>query len=171
MSTIYKWQDTETLITSTTTANLLRPQDPVLVNSLNLGQRPAQAAVGQIATLWPTSTTTSSATALPPYGIVSLTPGSTTQAWTLSTATQPGQCVTLFLNSTTTSSQNTVQTASTANMTFVSTDTYAGITITFNQNPKGYVELTSMSVSTANAIFINPFVWAVTGRSGGIVCT
>ncbi len=176
MSTIYKWQDSEVIVTSTTTANLLRATDPVLVNSQNLGGKAAQSTVGSVATLWPvasTATTASTATALLPYGIIGITSSSTANpaTWLLSTATQIGQCVTLVYNCTSTSSQNTVTTASTVNMTIASTETYAGISITFNQNPKGYVELTAMTVSTALGGFINPVVWMVTGRSGGIVCT
>ena len=172
MSTIYKWQDVEPTVTSTTTS-LLKASDPVLVNSANQGGRAAQATVGAVATLWPVSTSTSTATVLPPYGVISLTPGSTTQAWLLSTATQVGQCVTIFYNSTSTSSSNSITTNSTANMTFVSSETYAGITLTFNQVPKAYVELTAVTVSTASGIFINPNVWMITGRSGvaAILCT
>ncbi len=171
MSTIYKWQDSETVVTSTTTS-LLKSSDPVLINSANQGGRAAQATVGTIATLWPVSTSTSTATVMLPYGVISLTPGSTTQTWVLSTATQIGQCVTLLYNCTSTSSQNAISTNSTAAMTFASTETYAGTTLTFNQVPKAYYELTAMTVSTATGIFINPNVWMVTGRSAaGTLCT
>ncbi len=176
MSTIYKWQDSENVVTSTTTASLLKASDPVLVNSQNLGGRAAQATVGSIATLWPVAsiaTTATTATALLPYGIVSVTSSSTANpaTWLLSTATQIGQCVTLIYNCTSTSSQNTVTTASTVNMTMAATETYAGISITFSA-PKAYVELTAVTVSTALGGFINPTVWMVTGRSAaGTVCS
>ena len=176
MSTIYKWMDSETVVTSTTTANLLRTSDPVLVASLALGNRTGQATVGTVATLWPvtSATTGSTATTILPYGVISVQASSvsTTQAWLLSTATQTGQCVTIFYNSTSTSSQNVINTASTANMTFASTETYAGTTLTFNQVPKAYFELTAVTVSTAGGAFINPNVWMVTGRSAaGTLCT
>lgn len=177
MSTIYKWQDSETVVTSTTTAALLKTTDPVLINSLNAGGRAAQATVGTIATLWPVATvatTASTGTALLPYGILPVSSSSTASpaTWLLSTATQIGQCVTLVYNCTSTSSQNTITTASTANMTIASTETYAGISVTFNGVPKAYVELTAMTVSTALGTFINPNVWMVTGRSAaGTLCT
>ncbi len=171
MSTIYKWQDSEAVVTSTTTAGLLTAASAVLVNTAG---KTGQATVGTVATLWPTVSSSSSSTtvALLPYGVTGVTPASTTQGWVLSTATQIGQCVTLWYNCTSTSSQNAITTNSTANMTFVSTETYAGTTLTFNQAPKAYYELTAVTVSTASGVYINPNVWLITGRSAsGTLCT
>ncbi len=167
MSTIYKWFDTVDVITSTTTGVLLRAADPVLVKS-GATTNAAQATVGTMSSLWTVSTSSSTGTNLLPYGVIQLTSPTSAQ-WFLSTATQVGQCVQIFYNSTSTSSASNVTSASTGAMTFASTETSSGMTFTFNQVGRAYLELTASPTSSSSSPACQ---WLVTGRSAaGLLCT
>ncbi len=175
MSFYPKFQDVEPSVTSTTTGGLLKTSDPVLVFSGNRSA-PGQATVGTISTFWPTSTSSSTATNISPTGLFQLQAASTSANATflLSTATAVGQCVEIFYQSTSSSTQNQVTTASTANMTIASTDAQLGMTITFSGVPRAYVQLTAANASTAVTGNASPnsVQWLMTGRSSaGVVCT
>lgn len=120
--------------------------------------------------LWLSSTSSSTA-AVTGSGVVQLT-ATSASFWSLSTAANPGQNVIIYFNSTSTSSAQGINTASTGGMSFCSTDASNGITITFNQVRGAYVELTSIVNTTSVSGSTGALQWAITGRSqSGVVCT
>ena len=158
MSFYTKFQDAETVVTSTTTANLLGTSDPVLVYSGAL-KRAGQATAGTVATLWPvapTATSATTATNLPNYG-QSVLASSVVTAWLINDPTAKGQIISIF-NTSSTSTANNVNTVS---ATIVATDTQSGITFGFGKSG-AYLEAVALSTSQ----------WLVTGRSAaGLICT
>lgn len=147
--------DSDTVVTSTTTANLMAATDPVLIHS-SATKRKAQSTVGSVATLWPTSTSSSTATNLPNFGQIVLTSASSV-AWIINDPSQKGQLVSIF-NTSSTSTNNVVLTNT---ATIIATDTQTGVSVQF-QKSGTYAEMTSLSTS----------VWMVTGRSAAALnCT
>ncbi len=168
MSFYTKFQDGEPTVTTTTTS-VLQASDPVLVYSGNQ-KHASQATVGAISSLWSISTS-SSTTSIPATGIVELS-ATSASFWALSTAASAGQCVTIYFNSTSTSSAQGVVTASSGAMSFCSTEASNGQTITFNQVRGAYVELTSITNTTSISGSTGLLQWAITGRSAaGVLCT
>jgi len=154
--TEYTFQDRETVVTTTTTANLLRATDPILVFSGAIS-RAAQATVGTISAYQLMTTTTSTATLLNNNGFNLITSASSA-AFQLTDPTIKGQ-VAIIWNSSTTSTAMLVTPIS---ATISATESTAGqaATIVFKAAPAS-ITLTAQSTS----------LWLVTARSGSLVCT
>lgn len=164
---IYKFQDSETVVTTTTTG-VLAATDPILVWSSSRA-RTSQTTVGAISglDLVTAATSGSSATLLTPYGLTTLgstqSTNGTSNIWVLPAPATTGQYVCLM--SVSTSTNNQVTTASTASANFLSTSSWLGTTITFSA-PGAYAELQG---STGTGTIAG---WLIIGRStAGVTCT
>jgi len=158
---IYKFQDSEPVVTSTTTS-VLAASDPLLVYSGSQG-RTAQTTVG-IASSKSYATAATSATTgtnISTYGFTSLGSSSgPNTTWLLDVPLAAGISKTIV--SISTSTANVVTSASTSFANFLSTDSWLGSSITFSK-PGAYVELVSISTSQG---------WLVAGRSAaGVLST
>lgn len=117
MSYYTKFADVEVFLTSTTTANTLVSTDALLVTSVAAGQ-PRQTTPAAISTLQQVTnaTTNSSGTTILPYGVTTLTfaAATTVTSFSFGQLQDPPSVGLLkrLIGSTTTSSQNTVNTVS-----------------------------------------------------------
>ena len=149
--------DTETVVTTTTTANLMSPNDPILIHSGAL-KRKAQATVGSISTLWGVSTSSSTATALAAVGVQVLNNPTLAVTYQLADPTQKGQNVFIFMTSTTSTATNVTPISATISAS--ESTAGAAASIVFKSAPSS-IELCALSTSQ----------WLVTARSGSILCT
>ena len=156
MSYYTKFQDVETVITSSSTANLLKATDPVLVYSSALTHH-AQTTLSQFNSLMGVSTSSSTASPLANNGM-SVINSAAVASYQLADPAQKGQVIFIF-NSSTTSTAITVTPIS---ATISASESTAGqaSAIVFKAGPAS-IELTALSTS----------LWLATGRSGSIVCT
>jgi len=156
MSTIYKFQDSETVVTSTSTAGL-SPSDAVIVYSTIAG-RTRQSTVSSVAnqSVVTSATSATTATNITCFGYTSL--GSSSgpiTAWLLDDPPVAG--VKKEISSLSTSTSNTVSTVS---ATIQATDTWVGRTLYF-RIPGDTVKLTARTTA----------IWTVDSRTSAIVCT
>ncbi len=161
MSTIYKFQDTETVLTCTTTS-ILTSTDVVLVNSVAKGG-PSSAQIGVVSALAKVTSATAASTAtnITSWGVTQVTGNTSGTQWLL----DPPPAVGIYKTIITSSSSGIllVTTASTATANFVTTGTALGTTLTFTSTQGGvYVELVSLSTA----------LWALIGQpKTGLACT
>lgn len=110
MSTIYKFQDSEVVVTSTSTS-ILQSSDPILVYSSQQG-RAAQSTIGSISaqeTVTFATTTQSTTVLVSPYGTtIFKSTGGSSAVWVLADPPSVGVTKTLVLGTTTTSTYYTI---------------------------------------------------------------
>ena len=159
MSYYTKFADVEALLTSTTTASIMASTDAVLVTSVS-GGGPRQSTVGAVSCLQSVSTTSSTATTLPNYGLSFLamgTGGTSATAYLLADPTAKGLVKTVYFSSTT-STANLVTVVSTGVTTIVSTGGSANVSVTVQGSGAGGFTLESLSTT----------VWVLTSKIGTI---
>lgn len=156
MSYYTKFQDVETVVTSSSTANLMRATDPILIYSSALS-RPGQSTVSSVSCMIAVSTSSSTASVIANSGMQVLT-SAANASYQLADPAQKGQVVSIFNTSTT----STAITITPVSATISGTESTAGAaaTLIFKAGP-GNVELTALSTSQ----------WLVTARSASILCT
>jgi hypothetical protein len=159
MSYYTKFADVEALLTSTTTGTVIASTDAVLITSVS-GGRPFQTTPGQIGCIQSVSTTSSTATTLPNYGLSFIplgTAGTSATAWLLADPTAKGLVKTVYFSSTT-STANLVTVVSTGVTTIVSTGGSANTSVTVQGSGAGGFTLEAMSTT----------VWVLTSKIGTI---
>ena len=144
----------ESLLTSTTTAATLASTDGILAWDVATN-KPWQTTAGQVGSIMTVSTSSSTATALQPYGMSVLTTASSA-AWTLTDPPVKGLSKILFVSTTTSTNNQIVTQGATIQTTAANTAT----TITIQGSGAGFVDLTSVSTS----------VWLL-GAKGGTIAT
>lgn len=160
MTTIYKYQDSETAITQDTTAPLLA-SDPLLVYSNTLSAT-RQATIGSASCLMTATAATSATTGtnISSYGYTSLGSSSgPVTAWMLTSPFTAGVIKQIVSISTSTAHTVTLSTTDHACVIYSTANTI-GRTATFSA-PGSYLELTSQSTA----------IWIVTGKAATTVVT
>lgn len=155
MSYYTKFADVEALLTSTTTGTILASTDALLVTSVS-GGRPFQSTPGQIGSIMTVSTSSSTSTVLPPYGVSVLT-GASSSAWTLADPTVRG-LIKLIISSSSSSTGQLVTVASTSVTTILSSGGGTNTSVTFQGSGAGFVELVALSTTQ----------WAQVSKTGTI---
>ncbi len=153
----------EAVVTSTTTNATLISTDAMLVHNLASGKK-FQTVVGQVGALQAISTSSSTATVLPPYGLSFLqmgTAGTSATQFILADPPSKGLVKTIFMTSTT-STYNVILTQSTGAQIF-SSGTALLTSNTINIQGAGSGGVTLQSISTS--------AWVLLGKFGTIATT
>ena len=168
MSSIYSWDASEAVVTTTTTA-VLGPTDPVLVKSGSTS-RMAQTTVATIQSqgqLVSTITLATTATAIPPWGTTIVNASTTsTASWILNDPPVAGVIKTFVVQSTSSSSAYHIVTQTAATTVIQSSDGgKSGNSLAFRNNTAplyAYAQLQALSTAA----------WQVISRSvAGLTCT
>lgn len=149
----------EVVASTTTTAGLMSPNDPILIHSTALKHK-AQSTIGAVTTLWGVTSVATTTGPISSAGVFVLpsTGVGDTFTWGLADPSQKGQNV-FFYNTTTTSTALTLTPISATISGSESTNGTA-TSFVFRGGP-GSVEL--MALSTA--------AWLVVSRTGSGLCT
>ena len=156
------FDEQEAVVTSTTTAAILNPADPVLVHNVATGKK-FQTTVGAVACLQAINTTLATslttATALAPYGISIISAQATnltSLGWALADPPVAGLAKTVICASSTSSGLIVTPVSATISTSAGSAGAFLGFGVAGAAAVgKLYVELTSLSTSN----------WMVTGKS------
>lgn len=133
----------EILLTSTTTS-VSASTDALLIHNVGAAKK-YQTTVGQVNALMNVSTSTSTATNLPPYGLSFLNPGTggTTVAWLLTDPPVKGLVKTVWISSTT----STANTVATQGATIYTTANATAVSVTIQGSGAGGFQLVSLSTA------------------------
>ena len=168
MSSIYSWDQSEAVVTTTTTA-ALGPTDPILIKS-GVTSRMAQSTVASLQSqgqLVSTITLATTATIIPPWGTTVVNATTTaTASWQLADPPVAGIIKTFIVQSTSSSSAYHIVTQTAASTVIKSSDGgISGNSLAFRNNTAAlcaYAQL--QAISTAG--------WQVISRSvSGLTCT